>query len=253
MRLASAVHKPGHWCIALVLAAAVCAVVVPANAFACSVEEGKHCYAIEDWHMQGSPAEIMGAKAEEVLAPSYVPNWGSEFLDDEMWVAFPQMNSEAWVEAGATVGWPYSPTEPHYFHARSYGPKKYNEAIYPTGPGYYNWFSYYLDEPYGHNGEWCITFGWESSPNQCWANFGKSSQELQAGLEFATTTSSGAYNATVIQGWEQWMSGTWVARWESPWNHPFAVLNSPLCLDVPAPERDWGSVAASVGAERGCG
>jgi hypothetical protein len=186
-----------------------------------------------------------------------VPNWSPSgeggFLDDEMWVAFPQINGDAWVEAGATVGWPYSPTVPHYFHARSYSSTNYSEYIYPSeGPGYYNWFSEYLDEPYGHNGDWCITWGWESSPAQCWGSFGKSSQELEAGLEFATTTSSGAYNATVIQGWEQWMSGTWDARWESPWNTPYAEWNSPLCINVPAPERDLGSVAASVGAQRGC-
>jgi hypothetical protein len=135
MRLASAVHKPGRWCLGLVLAAAVCLAVVPADAFACSAEEEKHCYAIERWEMQGSPAEIMGAKAEEVIAPSDVPNWNSEsgFLDDEMWVDFPQMNSEAWVEAGATVGWPYSPTEPHYFHARSYGKENMKKLFIQQG------------------------------------------------------------------------------------------------------------------------
>jgi hypothetical protein len=63
------------------------------------------------------------------------------------------------VEAGAQVGWPYGETEPHYFVARSYGPNQYKEFIWPeAGPGYYKWFGFYIDEPYGLTGNWCLTW-----------------------------------------------------------------------------------------------
>jgi hypothetical protein len=233
--------------LALVLALCSVALMIPAQADACSVESGRHCYAIEKWEMTGSPAEIMGAYANIDMYYGKVPNWGSEFLDNEMWVAFPGFNADAWVEAGATVGWPYSETEPHYFVARSYNASNYWEYIWPNaGPGYNNWFGFYIDEPYGMNGEWCLTWKWDNSPDDCFTSFPKSSKELQGGLEFATTTSSGADNNGILLGWQQWVNGAWYETWESAWNHPYAVLNSPLCLNVPAPGHNWGSVAFAV-------
>lgn len=101
----------------LAQSALVCGLVmfaIPSAAMACKVNEGEHCYSIVWWNMQGSPAEIEGAYSVIDMYYGSVPNWKSEngFLDNEMWVAFPNDNSQAWVEAGATVGWPYSGTEP---------------------------------------------------------------------------------------------------------------------------------------------
>ena len=73
-----------------------------------------------------------------------------------------------------------------------------------------------------------------------------SSKELNAGLEFATTTASGANNNGIILGWSQFMDGTWHELWESPWNKPYAAYNKPLCINVPAPGHNYGSVAFAV-------
>ncbi|MBA3808530.1 MAG: hypothetical protein H0X28_09090 [Solirubrobacterales bacterium] len=233
-------------------AAGIVALVMPTPAHACSVKSEQHCYAIEDWEMTGSPAEVMGAYASVDIYYGQVPNWSPEgeggFLDNEVWVAFPGFSSSgAWVEAGATVGWPYSGTEPRYFVARQYNSKDYWEYVWPTaGPGYNNWFSYYINEPHGKNGEWCLTWAWDKTPSNCFTSFPKSSKELNGGLEFATTTTSGANNNGLLVGWQQWTNGAWYENWESAWNHPFAARNKPLCLNVPAPGRHWGSVAFSV-------
>jgi hypothetical protein len=227
------------------------ALLLPEAAAACSVEESQHCYAIEAWNMQGSPAEVIGAFAHEELYYGNTPNWSPEveggFQDGEMWVAFPGFNPDAWVEAGATIGWPYSETEPRYFVARSYNSSNYWEYVWPTsGPPYYSWFGYYIDEPYGQNGKWCLTWEWDKTPDDCFASFPKSSKELNAGLEFATTTASGADSNGLLIGWQQWTNGAWYENWESSWNKPRAEHNAPLCLNVPAPGHHNGSIAFSV-------
>jgi hypothetical protein len=201
--------------------------------------------------MQGSPAEVMGAQAREEIYYGKTPNWSPSgeggFQDDEMWVVFPGFNPSAWVEAGATIGWPYSETEPRYFVARAYNSKNYWEYVWPTaGPGYYNWFGYYIDEPYGQNGDWCLTWEWDNTPDYCFTGFPKSSKELNAGLEFATTTASGADNNGILLGWSQWMDYSWHEVWESIWNTPYPVRNKPLCINVPAIGHNNGSIAFAV-------
>lgn len=237
----------------VVLLAAICggSLALATQADACSVVNGKHCYAVELWKMQESPAEVMGAYADESLGSGRTPNWSPEgeggFQDAEMWVTFPAFNENAWVEAGATIGWPYSETEPRYFVARSYNEKNYWEHIYTSsGPPYGSWFGYYIDEPYGQNGEWCLTWKWDTSPDYCFTGFPKSSKELQGGLEYATTTASGAEINGILLGWQQWTNGAWYENWESTWNRAFPSWNSPMCINVPAPGHNYGSIAFSA-------
>jgi hypothetical protein len=239
--------------VGLLVALGCVGLTIPTQADACSVKEGQHCYAVEQWSMLGSPAEVIGAYAHEIIAYGKTPNWISPpsgeggFQDDEMWVVFPNFSEDAWVEAGATIGWPYSETVPLYFVARSYNAKNYWEYVWPSwGPGYNNWFGYYIDEPHGQNGEWCVTWEWESKPIECFTSFPKSSKDLQAGLEFATTTASGADNNGLILGWQQWTNGAWYENWESAWNKPSYEDNKPLCINEPAPGHNYGSVAFAV-------
>jgi hypothetical protein len=189
------------------------------------------------------PEEVKGAYDEIETYYANVPNWGTEFIDNEMWVAFPQMNAEAWVEAGVTWGYGTgSATAGRYFYARSYGPGKYAEAIYPSGPPFNTWIGVYLDQP-GAAGTWCVTWAWDHSPDKCWGGFPNSSIELQNGLEFATTVESGANNNGRNSGWGQWMNGGWHHEWKGGSHHAEPFWDKPLCINAPAPGYTWGSIA----------
>jgi hypothetical protein len=220
------------------------AVGVP-DALACSVAEGSHCYSISDWEMTKSPEEVEGAYTEIEAYYGNVPNYTSEFIDNEMWVAFPS-KEEAWTEAGITFGYGTgSATVPDYFYARSYGPKKYSEYIYPDGPPLNNWSGVYLDEPTA-KGTWCVTWSWDHTPDICWEGFPKSSKELNSGLEFATTVSSGSDNNGRNVSWAQWMNGAWHHEWNDGTTHALSYREKPLCIVAPAPGYTWGSVAYSA-------
>ena len=195
------------------------------------------------------PAEVMGAKAEEIIYYGKTPNWHPNgergFQDDEMWVDFPQLNSVASVEAGGTIGYPHGETEPLYFVARTYckeGPGCYYEYVWPSSPGYNTWFAWDINERFGLDGNWCVTWRGEESAPICYAGFPDRSKELEAGLEYATTTASGADNHALLLGWEQLMDGAWYPFWESLWNVPVPSYNLPLCVTVPVPGHNHGSV-----------
>jgi hypothetical protein len=221
------------------------AIAAPAALATCSVEEGSHCYSISDWEMTGSGEEVEGAYSEIEAYYGNVPNYSTEFIDNEMWVGFPSLE-EAWVEAGVTFGYGTgSATVPDYFYARSYGPKKYAEYIYPEGPPLNNWSGVYLDEPTEKH-TWCVTWSWDHTPDKCWGSFPKSSKELNNGLEFAATVASGADNNGRNLGWAQFMEGVWHHEWNDGVTKAFGYREKPLCIVAPAPGYTYGSVAYSA-------
>jgi hypothetical protein len=177
-----------------------------------------------------------------------VPNWSSEkgFIDDEMWVGFP---GERWEEGGLSIGYPFGEKTLYYFVAREYGgPNGYWEYEYPgsTAP-WYEWIGLYIDEPYGANGDWCYTWAWDSKPDFCWSGFPTSSTDLEAGMEFATTTASGADNNGQLVGWAYWTNDTWHELWAGSYNHAYRVTpNKPICTTVPSPGYTWGSIAFAI-------
>lgn len=234
--------------VAVIAALGAIALVAPAAASACAVSESSHCYAVTEWNMFGSPAQLIGTKDEVEIFYGTVPWWEhGDFLDNEEWVTFPQRSLSSWVEAGATIGPPYSGSEPRYFVARSYGPHEYWEYVWPSaGPGFYNWFGFYLDEPYGANGDWCLTWNWDKAPDNCFSGFPTVTKNVEAGLEFATSASSGANNNGRSFAWQQWTNGAWYRSWESAWNHAVPYREAPLCENVPAPGYGSGSIAFAV-------
>lgn len=216
-----------------------------AAALACSHLENQHCYSITTWHMV-SPSEVLGGEAYILAYYGDVPNWNSgDFITNELWVDFPKMNADAWVEGGLAIG-EQSATSTNYFTARSYNSSNYVEHVYPTGPGYNTWMNLYLDQhaPWPR-GTWCAVFNPGLSPEYCYAGFPGSSTELQTGLEYAANTSSGAYNNGVSVGWAQWTNGEWREEWNDPRSHAVPERNLPLCINVPASGYTWGSVAFS--------
>ncbi len=218
------------------------ALTLPALATACSVEEGKHCYSVVEWWMGNPTEEVRGAYDEIESYYGSVPNYTSEFIDNEMWVVFPS-KSNAWVEAGATWGYGTPGAEsPDYFYARSYSKSNYAEAIYPTGPPMYTWYGVYIDDP-SLNGSWCVQWQWDKVPDICFTSFPKTSKELNNGLEFATTTASGADNNGRAVGWAQWMDGTWHREWAGAYNHALPSWSPGMCINAPAPGYKYGSVA----------
>jgi hypothetical protein len=219
--------------------------MAPTPAYACNVEPDKHCYSIVDWSMT-KPEEVMGAYDEIETSYGDVPHFEMEFIDNEMWVAFPQINDEAWVEAGVTFGYGTGSEDvDDYFYAGSYGPKKYKEFIYPEGPPNETWIGVYLDDP-EINGAWCVEWKWDTKPEICWTGFSDSSIELESGLEFATTTASGADDNGRNSGWAQYMNGGWHHEWNDGVTKAEPIRNKPLCIAAPAPGYTWGSIAYSA-------
>jgi hypothetical protein len=239
-----------HFCllVSLSLGLAIILGIAAQSAFGCGEPNGDHCYGITQWNMNKSLGEeVYGAQAEISVGYGSVPNWSSEdgFLDDEMWVDFP---GERWEEGGLSVGYPFGEKTLYYFVAREYGSNKYWEYEYPgsTAP-WYEWIGLYIDEPYGANGDWCYTWAWDSKPDFCWSGFPASSTELQAGLEFATTTASGADNNGQLVGWAYWTNDTWHELWAGSYNHAYRVTpNKPICTTVPSPGYTWGSIAFAI-------
>ncbi len=218
------------------------------SAYGCNVTENHHCYGITRWNMNKSLGEeVYGGQAEIDTFYGSVPNWATEggFLDNEMWVSFP---GEKWVEGGVSVGAPVGERALYFFVARDYGGENYWEFNYPGDPASYNtWIGIYLDEPYGANGEWCATWAWDTKPDFCFPGFQHYSTDLEAGLEFATTTASGADNNGQIVGWALWNNWTWHEQWAGSYNHASRVEpNSPICTTVPSPGYTWGSIAFAI-------
>jgi hypothetical protein len=232
----------------LALALAILACTGASNAFACGAPVEVHCYGITKYNMnQSKGEEVYGAQEEISIAYGSVPNWSSEkgFLDDEMWVG---LGSERWEEGGVSVGYPFGEKTLYYFVAREYSHNQYWEYEYPgsTAP-WYEWIGLYIDEPYGANGDWCYTWAWDTKPDFCWSGWPKSSTQLEAGLEFATTASSGADNNGQIVGWEQWNNWSWHREWAGAYAHAYRVApEKPICTTVPSPGYTWGSIAFAV-------
>ena len=223
-------------------AAALGILTVPSIASACSSAEGAHCHAITAWSMEHSGEEVRGAFDEIESFYGSVPNYTTDFIDNEMWVTFPS-KAYSWVEAGATWGYGTpGPETPDYFYARSYSKTNYAEAIYPSGPPMYAWYGVYIDDP-SLNGSWCVQWQWDTTPDICFTNFPKTSKELQSGLEYATTVSSGANNNGRAVGWAQWMDGSWHREWQGAYHHAEPFRNVPMCINTPAPGYLVGSIA----------
>jgi hypothetical protein len=220
----------------VVVAMAVIA-LSPASAQACSVKEEQHCYSVAVWEMHGAE-EVRGAYSEIETYYAKVPNWGNEFIDNELWVIFP---SATWVEGGVTAGYETGgPENLRYFWAHSLK-GAYSEYIYPEGPPYNAWAGFYIWEP-NTQGQWCVKFPWDGSPDFCYNGYPGSSRELNEGLEFATTTSSGADDNGRAIGYDQHMEDNWFYGW----NSAFGARNLPLCIVMPAPGYTTGSIAFSA-------
>ncbi len=214
------------------------------QAHTCSVTEGDHCYSISEWYMSGGTEEVKGAYGQIESYYGLVPNYTSEFLDNEIWVVFPSL-SETWVEGGVTFGYGTGGTEtPAYFVAHSLE-GKYSESIYPEGPPLNAWSGLYLDQPQTAH-TWCATWSWDSKPDYCWSGFPKSSKLLQNGLEFAATTASGADNNGRSFGWAQYMNGVWHEEWNDGTTKAVGYREKPLCIVAPAPGYTSGSIAFAV-------
>jgi hypothetical protein len=217
------------------------------EASACSANAGEHCYSVVNWNMnEPEGEEVYGAQAELETFYGDVPRWEyGDFITNELWVAF--ANGNEWIEGGAVIGNRLNATTPNYFVAREYGADKYLEFDYPgEGPGYYAWYGLYLDEPHGANGEWCATWGWETAPDYCFAGFWTASDELSTGMEFGTTTASGADNNGQSLGWALWTNWTWHEQWEGAYAKAEPSWNPPLCISAPSPGHNYGSVAFAV-------
>jgi len=217
-------------------------------AFACSAAEGHHCYSLTYYDMsQPQGEEVYGAYADIETYYGDVPRWAKgDRINDELWVSFE--GGHKWVEGGATIGNGLDATTPDYFVAREYGCGNcYWEFDYPgASPGYYNWYGLYLNEPNGATGEWCATWAWDSKPDFCFGGMWTASDELETGMEFATTQKSGANNNGRSVGWEQWNNWTWHELWAGAYNHAEPYWEAPLCISVPAPGYALGSVAFAV-------
>lgn len=219
-----------------------------AQAHVCSVNEGFHCYSISTWFME-KPEEVRGGYLEVQTINGYVPNYTTEFLDNEMWVGFTQ-KEHSWVEGGVTVGdGTGGASKPAWFLAQSYGPKssQYFEYIYPEGPAYSSWSGLYLWEP-ELNGTWCAMWAWDTKPDFCYSGFPHSSTDVENGLEFATTAASGAYNDGNDSTWAEWMNGTWKHEWNDGKTHAEGEREKPLCIIAPISGYAYGSIAYSAAA-----
>jgi len=206
--------------------------------------ETEHCYSIASWYMPSSGEEVRGAYAELETYYGEVPHFNEEFLTNELWVDFPS-KSEAWVEAGIVFdgGRPGSPTNDEYFYARSYGPKQFMKyQNYDAGAPMYSWYGVYIDDP-SLNGDWCITWKWDSKPDECFPSFPKTSKLLQTGLEDAGPSTR---NNGRSVGWKQTMSGGWYKEWNDAGSEAEPFHESPTCINAPAPGYPVGSIAFSV-------
>jgi len=233
------------------VAALALAVLGAPAAFACSKEEGHHCYSVTYYEMSSAKGEkVFGASSNMELYYGVTPWWeAGDRQNAEMWVG---LGNDRWVEGGATVGHGYNAgtgaeSTPMYFVARNYGPGSYWEFDWQgDGPGYYNWYRLYIAEQGTANGTWCTQWAWDSKPDFCFADFAPSSTELEAGLEYATSPASGARINGRSVGAEEWTNWTWHESWSGSYNHAQPFYESPLCINVPAPGYTWGSVAFSA-------
>lgn len=224
------------------------------EALGCSVEPGKHCYSLVEYNMNKSLGEeSYGGHAALESYSGYVPRWeNGDFITNEMWVGTGEGGAK-WIEGGAVIGNYLNATTPDYFVAREYGPKEFYEFDYPgASPGYNKEYGLYLDEPYGDaDGTWCATWDWDSKPDFCFSGFWTASTELETGMEYATPTSSGAYNNGKSVGQTQWNNWTWHEIWAGSYNHAEPFRIKPLCIVTPVSGYTWGSVAFSYEAP-GC-
>jgi hypothetical protein len=239
--------------VLLVAALGTLAMMSAPEALGCSVEREKHCYSLVEWNMNQSLGEdVYGGHAALETYSGYVPRWeDGDFITNEMWVGTGEEGAK-WIEGGAVIGNYLNATTPDYFVAREYGSKEYYEFDYPgASPGYNTEYGLYLDEPYGANGDWCATWDWDSKPDFCFSGFSTVSTELEAGMEYATPTSSGAYNNGKSVGQALWTNWTWHEVWAGTYNHAEIHRIKPLCIVAPLFGDTWGSVSFSYEAP-GC-
>lgn len=166
-----------------------------------------HCYAVADWEMEGASEEVKGAELHVTTNAIEAQQYSEgAFLDDEMWVGFPNKES-GWWETGQTAGAPGNCCTLHPFIAL---------ALRGSGYGYeeYVWSNvnaeptnlYSIQDP-ASNGNWCFYI---SGVNQgCRTNLGYWSEyahQLEAGIEASSSSikpvNSGSQevNATATNG-----------------------------------------------------
>jgi hypothetical protein len=165
-------------------------------------------------------------------------------ITNELWVDLGENNAK-WVEGGTVIGNRLNATTPDYFVARDYG-GNFQEIDYKeASPGYDTEYGLYIDEYFGNDGDWCAQWDWDSKPDFCFGGFQNYSTELQAGMEYATPTSSGAYNNGKSIGQAFWTNRTWHETWSGAYKHAESLRNKPLCIVAPIAGYTWGSVAFS--------
>jgi hypothetical protein len=193
------------------------------NAEHCSLATESHCYAITQWVMSGTES-VKGAQAFITTNGMNVPEWagGSSFVDDEMWLSFPNAQG-GWLEIGQTAGAGRSCCTLHPFIAHSLRSDLY-------GYEEFEWYwveaasrnLYQIVDP-SANGTWC-EYTWETavdchSKPGYWTTY---ATELQAGIEAAADNpphpeNSGSQEVDAIErggGHRAWQgahtSATWV-------------------------------------------
>jgi hypothetical protein len=226
-----------------------------APAVACETyPNSAHCYSETEWNMASSPSEeVFGIYTNLLAYYGSVPHRSgyAAFITDEEWVDFPKFNAQAWVEGGIIIGNYETETTPKYFWARRYNSEEntFLKFVYPGEAPYSTKIGLYIDEPHGANGEWCITWAWDTKPDECFTHFPKSSKRVQTGMEYGDINSSGATNNGYSLPWDEWNNGTWHESWagaeneaEINWEH----IESPLCVSAPIAGHNKGSVAFAV-------
>jgi hypothetical protein len=200
--------------------------------------------------------EAYGAYANMELFYGRTPwYYNGDRQNGEFWVDMNETNTR-WIEGGAYVGYYglnntgspfYSETTPNYFYARSYGPNTYSEFDYPgIGPAYGAWYGLYIAQQGVANGNWCVQWAWDKSPDACYNDFPKKSEQLQTGLEYATTQGTGAEINGRSVGWTEWNNWTWHEGWYGAYSKAHVeYTGSPLCIVAPATGYTYGSVAFS--------
>ncbi len=209
-----------------------------------------HCYALSVF----DPGPILNSTYSQLVTiTDNVPNYTSDFADDEMWTSW---NNERWVELGDTTGESYGqygagnagPNTPYAFQASQTALGYYEYDYTNIQPGLGNWYSVrsaadlvgsqwtwysYFDEigPWGANGV---------TPSRL-------ASEVENGLEM-TNNHITNHGESRYSEWQN-SEGTWYAPWEYGSTYGYRLIkdeygddNPPTCA-APSAEGNPGTVA----------
>jgi hypothetical protein len=164
------------------------------NGEACSQGDNHHCYALDEWYMNGGE-QVEGTLAYQDTTTMYVPGWeGGDLVDNEEWAVFP--NEGYWVEVGQTAGGNgFTNEPPNELFARNccslhsfYGWNNAGGFSDYAAPWTVAANEYHLYQISGqtHKGIWCPYF----TETQAWceSGFPDYNKDLQVGGEYGANT-----------------------------------------------------------------